>query len=90
MQSDAVASDPILRLPALQHQFVPLSKQRIYALISKGLFPQPVAIGANAVGWRQSEVLAYLERIAAERALKAAGVSRRRGPSPHAAITIAQ
>ena len=81
MQSDPAVIDPILRLPAVR-QLVPLSKGRLYSLIAQGRFPSPVAIGANSVGWMQSEVLAYRERVAAERALRSVGVRTRRGPAP--------
>ena len=37
-----------------------LSKSTIYALIAGGQFPRPVRIGRRAVGWRASEVQAWV------------------------------
>jgi prophage regulatory protein len=42
------------------------SRSSIYADIAKGSFPKPVAIGARAVAWPQSEVSAWVaQQIAA-------------------------
>ena len=37
-----------------------LSKSTLYQLMSQGLFPRPVLVGARAVRWRESEVIAWL------------------------------
>ena len=45
-----------------------LSRSTIYAMIRDGSFPAPVALGAKAVGWLQSEVEGWIsERIRASR-----------------------
>lgn len=82
-------SDPLLRLPDVQ-KILPLSAARIYKLIAAGRLARPIAVGPNSVAWRTSDIHSYLREVAAERALKKAGASRRRGPAsklPHAAAT---
>jgi len=50
----------ILRLPAVK-AYVSLSKSTVYDLIHRGLFPPPVRIGVRAVGWRESDILDWIE-----------------------------
>lgn len=46
-----------------------LSRSSIYAGIKAGTFPKPIQLGAQSVGWLESEIDAWLrERIAASRA----------------------
>lgn len=53
----------ILRLPRVMDR-VGFSRSTIYDFVSKGGFPQPVKIGARAVGWLDSEVDAWIsERL---------------------------
>ncbi|MGQ0443620.1 MAG: helix-turn-helix transcriptional regulator [Beijerinckiaceae bacterium] len=47
----------ILRLPAAKSESG-LSCSTIYLRISQGLWPKPVSLGARAVGWPASEVVA--------------------------------
>lgn len=45
-----------------------LSRSTIYAGIRAGTFPKPIRLGAQSVGWLESEIDAWLrERIAASR-----------------------
>ena len=47
-----------------------LSRSSMYELIAVGRFPQPVALGARAVGWRSDEVISWimaLPRAASDR-----------------------
>lgn len=37
-----------------------LSRSSIYLKISEGVFPQPVRLGARAVGWIEGEIDAWL------------------------------
>jgi prophage regulatory protein len=37
-----------------------LSRSTLYAYIAAGNFPPPYALGARAVGWRESDVEAWL------------------------------
>ena len=55
-----LTSSKILRRPEVE-QVVGLSRSTIYAMMTHGAFPQPVKLGARAVGWRESDVLAWLE-----------------------------
>ncbi|WP_082643581.1 helix-turn-helix transcriptional regulator [Ruegeria denitrificans] len=45
---------------------VGLSRSTIYAMIADGTFPRPIKLGKRAVGWRQSDVLTWLESRASE------------------------
>lgn len=45
----------ILRLPEVRAR-VGLSRSTIYALLARGAFPKPIALGARAVGWLSDEV----------------------------------
>lgn len=48
---------------------VGLSCSTIYAGVAAGTFPKPIQLGAQSVGWLESEVDAWLrERITASRA----------------------
>ncbi len=38
-----------------------LSRSALYSLISKGRFPRPVSLGERAVGWRSSDIQAWIE-----------------------------
>lgn len=53
------ASETILRIREVQSK-VGLKKSALYALIAKGAFPRPVKLGERAVGWRTSEIEAWL------------------------------
>ena len=45
-----------------------LARSPIYVRVSDGSFPQPIRLGARAVGWIESEVDAWIrEQIAASR-----------------------
>jgi prophage regulatory protein len=45
----------ILRLPAVRVR-TGLCKSSIYLFVSRGEFPRPVALGARAIGWIESDV----------------------------------
>lgn len=38
-----------------------LSRPTIYRLISRGEFPRPIRLSANAVGWDLKDILAWIE-----------------------------
>ena len=50
----------ILRLPKVKEK-TGLSRSTIYAKVRDGSFVAPVQLSARAVGWRSSEVDAWLE-----------------------------
>ena len=57
----------IVRLPAVQAR-TGLAQSTIYVRVADGSFPQPIRLGARAVGWIESEVDAWIrEQIAASR-----------------------
>ncbi len=50
---------------------VGLSCSTIYASVAAGTFPKPIQLGAQSVGWLESEIDAWLrERVAASRGLE--------------------
>jgi len=50
----------VIRRPEVE-ALTGLSRSTIYAMISEGMFPKPVKLGKRAVGWRESEIVAWLE-----------------------------
>ncbi|MEO1767971.1 helix-turn-helix transcriptional regulator [Thiobacter aerophilum] len=51
--------EKLLRLPKVIDA-TGYSKSRIYALIKEGAFPAPLKLGDRAVGWRESEIEAWI------------------------------
>ncbi|MEW6728014.1 MAG: helix-turn-helix transcriptional regulator [Pseudomonadota bacterium] len=51
--------DPILRLKDVE-RVVGLKRSRIYALMGTGEFPQAVHLSARAIGWRASDIQAWI------------------------------
>ncbi|MDB1124276.1 helix-turn-helix transcriptional regulator [Vibrio algarum] len=47
--------DPILRFPEVLRFTGARSRQTIYNWISAGNFPKPISLGANSIGWLQSD-----------------------------------
>ena len=57
----------VLRLPRVQAR-TGLSRSSIYMRVANRSFPQPVRLGARAIGWIESEVDQWIrEQIAASR-----------------------
>ena len=56
----------LLRLPEILFR-VPYSEAHIWRLEKAGKFPRRVRLGANRVGWVESEVEAWLNSKLAER-----------------------
>ncbi len=57
----------IIRLPVVMAR-TGLSRSTIYARIAAGEFPEPINLGARAVGWLADEIEAWLiARIEASR-----------------------
>jgi prophage regulatory protein len=52
----------ILRLRAVL-ELTGLSRSSIYLQIARGTFPRQVSLGARAVGWRESDISAWLEGL---------------------------
>jgi prophage regulatory protein len=49
----------IMRRPLVE-AMTGLSRSTIYAWMARGEFPQPIKLGAKAVGWRESDITAWL------------------------------
>lgn len=45
-----------------------LARSTIYARMKEGGFPKPLSIGGNAVRWRLSDVLAWMDSCTAKEA----------------------
>ena len=67
---------PILRLHDVKARCA-LSKTTIYRLIESGLFPKPIRLGPNSVGWIAEELEKWVADKAAART-PALARSRRR------------
>lgn len=62
-QHDAVVSrGPIWRLPTVKLQ-TGLSTTEIYRRLKKGTFPQPLKLGARAVGWQAATIEAWVQSL---------------------------
>ena len=59
-------ADEIARRPKVE-SVTGLACSTIYLQMKNGTFPKPIKIGERAVGWRMSEVNAWLERRTADR-----------------------
>ena len=67
MEQSMDAPARVLRLPRVQTR-TGLARSTIYVRVAAGSFPQPIRLGARAVGWIESEVDAWIrEQIAASR-----------------------
>jgi len=53
----------ILRLPEVV-KFTGLSRTGIYRRVAAGAFPRPVALGPRAVGWRESDIIEWIDALA--------------------------
>ena len=68
----------ILRLPIVLDR-TGLSRSTVYQRVTEGKFPQPVSLGARAVGWIETEVEEWIARqIEASREVR----SQRAGVNP--------
>lgn len=50
----------IYRRPDVEHM-VGLSRSTLYAMMAEGTFPKPIKLGKRAVGWREADLLSWLE-----------------------------
>jgi prophage regulatory protein len=79
--------DRILRLPDVKAA-TGLSRSTIYQRMERKTFPAPMALGARAIGWRESDITAWLEalRNKGAEALAPAAPATRKGKSRTAAL----
>ena len=59
-------ADEIARRPKVE-SVTGLACSTIYLQMKNGTFPKPIKIGERAVGWRMSEINAWLEQRITER-----------------------
>ena len=55
-------TDQILRKPQVL-MAIGMGNTWLYSAIARGQFPRPVKLGSRAVGWRKSEVEAWLAEL---------------------------
>lgn len=67
-------AEKILRLSKVK-ETVGLGRTSIYRLMQAGQFPRPVQIGLRAVGWRESDIQAWIE--SRHLAIEARGLAKR-------------
>jgi prophage regulatory protein len=56
-------ADAILRRPEVTRR-TGRSRSAIYRGVAAGTFPAPVALGPRAVGWRESDIIEWIESLA--------------------------
>jgi prophage regulatory protein len=52
--------ETILRLPQVKGR-CGLARSSIYARVKNGTFPAPISLGERAVGWLESEIVAWID-----------------------------
>lgn len=52
----------ILRLPEVLARSG-LSRTNVYRRVAAGTFPRPVALGPRAVGWRESDIIEWIDAL---------------------------
>lgn len=53
-------ADEIWRLPRVTAT-IGMGRSWVYKAVSQGRFPTPVQLGARAIGWKRSDVQAWLD-----------------------------
>jgi len=61
--SQITATSRLLRLPSVLNR-VPVSKTEWYRRIKKGNAPAPISLSARAVAWLESDIDAYIAKLA--------------------------
>jgi prophage regulatory protein len=59
MLSENMLSEKILRFSELK-ELIPLSRSTLWRRVKNGQFPQPISLGGIAVGWKLSDVKAWI------------------------------
>ena len=59
-EKEMAMAECILRRPGVEAR-TGLFRSTIYDCMKRGEFPQPVALGARLVGWRESDIEAWLQ-----------------------------
>jgi len=58
--------DQVLKLPQVL-TLVAKSRSSLYQAIQDGAFPPPIRLGSRSVGWRSSEIRAWIQSAAQAR-----------------------
>ena len=56
--------DAILKLPEVT-RITGIGRSNLYEMVKEGRFPKPVKLSVRSVGWRQSDVNAWLSSLKA-------------------------
>ena len=56
----------ILRLPTVLSR-TGLSRSTIYARVAEGTFPRQLSLGPNTVGWRETDIDAWIDSLSSVR-----------------------
>lgn len=72
METHKHTGERLLRFAQLHNEYLPISRTELTRRIASGEAPAPVKIGKRAVAWRESEIQAYVERLAGGKDRKAA------------------
>jgi prophage regulatory protein len=67
-------ADVLCRMPDVQ-RLTGLGRSRIYEMMAEGTFPEALQLGPRAVGWRESEIIAWQQSLQPRK-----GGGRRPGP----------
>ncbi len=62
MSAQPADTGRLLRLPDVT-KLTTLGRTAIYARVARGEFPQPLSISSHCTVWKESEVLAWVERL---------------------------
>lgn len=69
VHGDFVMNETILRLPQVI-ALIGLSRSTLYHQIALGAFPRQIKIGERAVGWRASDIAAWVDQLEAKQSKK--------------------
>ena len=58
-ETNPVAPDAILRIGTVAER-IGLARPTIYRMVKDGEFPRPIKITTRAVGWRESDLVAWI------------------------------
>lgn len=71
-ESTKNTGERLLRFAQVHDEYLPISRTEMSRRVTSGEAPAPVKIGKRAVAWRESEIQAYVERLAGSNGRRAA------------------
>ena len=70
-------AETIIRLPQVKAR-TGLSRSTIYTKIAANQFPEPIPLGARAVGWKESDVAAWIDACCSTPLVRRPAVPRKK------------